>query len=142
LSIRIYYDQIKYRIQKSKEIKRFLGKVIRDENKTPGDLVFILTGDEEMLEINKKYLKHDYYTDVISFDYSTEGVINGEIYLSVETIKRNALSYKSLMKEEILRVMIHGVLHLCGYRDEIKTDRNKMISRQEEKVKEFEKVAE
>jgi len=137
LSIKIYYDQIKYRIQKAGEIKRFLDKVIREENKTPGDLVFIFTSDEKVLEINRKFLKHDYYTDVISFDYSTEGEVTGEIYMSVDTIKKNAVSYKSTIKEELLRVMIHGVLHLCGYRDEDVKDREKMFTRQEQTLKEF-----
>lgn len=142
MSIKIYYDQIKYRIHKAKEIKRFLEKVITDENKTPGDLVFIITSDESLVEINRKFLKHDYYTDVITFDYSAEGTVNGEIYMSIDTIRRNALSYKSGINEELFRVMIHGILHLCGYRDERKEERKKMFSRQEEKLKEFDKMSE
>jgi probable rRNA maturation factor len=142
LSVKIYYDQIKYRIHKTKEIKRFLEKVITDENKTPGDLVFILTNDETLVEINKKFLKRDYYTDVITFDYSADGEMNGEIYMSIDTIRRNALSYKSGVKQELFRVMIHGVLHLCGYEDEKKEDRKKMIRMQEEKLKEFEMMTE
>jgi len=142
LSVNVYYDQIKYRIRKTGEIKRFLEKVIRDEKKIPGDLVFILTNDEKMLEINRKFLKHYYHTDVISFDYSAEGEINGEIYLSVDTIRKNALKYKSGISEELLRVMIHGVLHLCGYNDGNKDDRDKMFARQEEKVSEFENRSE
>jgi rRNA maturation RNase YbeY len=142
LSVKIYYDQIKYRIQKAGEIKRFIEKVITEENKTPGDLVFILTGDEKVLEINRRFLKHDYYTDIISFDYSAEGEVNGEIYMSVDTIRRNAVSYKSGIKEELLRVMIHGVLHLCGYRDEDVKDKEKMFARQEQKLKEFKNCSE
>jgi probable rRNA maturation factor len=142
LSVKIYYDQIKYRIHKTKKIKRFLEKVITDENKTPGDLVFILTNDETLVEINKKFLKRDYYTDVITFDYSADGEMNGEIYMSIDTIRRNALSYKSGVKQELFRVMIHGVLHLCGYEDEKKEDRKKMIRMQEEKLKEFEMMTE
>jgi rRNA maturation RNase YbeY len=137
LSVKIYYDQIKYRIQKAGEIKRFLEKVITEENKTPGDLVFILTSDEKVLEINRKFLKHNYYTDVISFDYSEEGAVKGEIYMSIDTIKRNAVDYKAGIQEELLRVMIHGVLHLCGYRDEDVKDKEKMVARQEQKLKEF-----
>ncbi len=142
MSVKIYYDQIKYRIHKTKEIKRFLEKVITDENKTPGDLVFILTCDERMVEINRKFLKHDYYTDVITFDYSEEGTVNGEVYMSIDTIRRNARSYNSGIKEELFRVMIHGVLHLCGYRDEKKEDKKIMFSRQEEKLKEFINISE
>jgi len=139
LSVKFYYDQIKYRIRKAGEIKRFLEKVIRDEKKIPGDLVFILINDKKMLEINSKFLKHDYYTDVISFDYSAEEKINGEIYMSVDTIRENSFRYKSGMDEELVRVMIHGVLHLCGYSDGNKDDRDKMFARQELKVSEFEK---
>ena len=139
MSVKVYYDQIKYRIRKTKEIKRFLEKVIRDENKIPGDLVFIITNNEKILEINKKYLKHYYYTDVISFDYSAEGKINGEIYMSVDTIRRNSIRFKSKVNDELLRVMIHGVLHLCGYNDINKEERVNMFARQEEKVREYEK---
>ena len=138
MSVKIHYDQVKYRIHKTAEIKRFLEKVIMDENKTPGDLVFILTNDETLVEINRKFLKHDYYTDIVTFDYSAEGALNGEIYMSIDTIRRNARYYKSGIKEELFRVMIHGILHLCGYRDEGKEERDKMFSRQEKRLKEFE----
>jgi probable rRNA maturation factor len=138
LSIKIYYDNIKYRIHKTAEIKRFLEKVITDENKKPGDLVFILTGDKSLLKINMQFLNHDYFTDVISFDYSEEVTVNGEIYISIDTIRRNAGRYKTEIEKELLRVMIHGVLHLCGYRDDSSKERRKMFRRQEMRLKEFE----
>ena len=138
MSIKIHYDKIKYRIHRTKEIKRFLEKVITDENKTPGDLVFILTSDETLVEINRKFLKHEYYTDVITFDYSEENEIKGEIYMSIDTIRINSYRYKTRINEELLRVMIHGVLHLCGYNDNNTNERNIMCARQEEKVSEFE----
>lgn len=138
MSIKIYYDNIKYRIHKTAEIKRFLEKVITDENKKPGDLVFILTGDKSLLKINMQFLNHDYFTDVISFDYSEEVTVNGEIYISIDTIRRNAGRYKTEIEKELLRVMIHGVLHLCGYRDDSSKERRKMFRRQEMRLKEFE----
>ncbi|TFG42857.1 MAG: rRNA maturation RNase YbeY, partial [Bacteroidia bacterium] len=98
---------------------------------------FIFTSEESMLEINKKFLDHNYHTDVISFDYSAEDKVRGEIYLGLETIRRNSVIYGSGIKEELVRVMIHGTLHLCGYRDEKKKDRERMLDRQEEKLKEF-----
>lgn len=140
MSIKIHYDKIKYRIHKSKEIKRFLEKVITDENKKPGDLVFILTDDKTLVEINRQFLRHDYYTDVIAFDYSAEGSVNGEIYMSIDTIRRNGQRFKSGIKEELLRVMIHGLLHLCGYSDKRKEEKKKMFSRQEKKLKELEMI--
>jgi probable rRNA maturation factor len=137
LSIKIYYDKIKFRIHNTGEIKKFLEKVITDEKKVPGDLKFIFTNDGTELDINRKFLGHNYYTDIISFDYSTGKVINGEIYISVDTLKRNASQYKAGVKEEVMRVMIHGVLHLCGYRDDIKQNKDLLFGRQESILKDF-----
>lgn len=142
MSIKIYYDQIKYRIHKTGEIKRFLEKVIADENKTPGDLIFIFTNDENILDLNRKYMKHDYYTDVISFNYSEKNTVNGEIYISLDTIKRNAILYQATIREELMRVIIHGLLHLCGYRDENAREKEKMFAKQEKKIREFAKRTE
>jgi rRNA maturation RNase YbeY len=142
LSIKIYYDQIRYRIHKTGEIKRFLEKVIADENKTPGDLIFIFTNDENILDLNRKYMKHDYYTDVISFNYSEKNTVNGEIYISLDTIKRNAILYQATVREELMRVIIHGLLHLCGYRDENAREKVKMFAKQEKKIREFAKRTE
>lgn len=134
MSIRIYYDQINFRIRKAKEIKRFLDKVIRDENKVPGDLVFIIADNETVLKINREFLKHDYYTDVIAFDNSEDGHVSGEVFISIDTVRVNAREYKCRLQEEVVRVMIHGVLHLCGYRDGSAEERKRMFEIQEEKV--------
>ena len=137
MSIRIFYDQIRYRIQKTTEIKKFLGKVIAEENMKPGDLLFIFTSDKIVRDINKRFLKHDYNTDVISFDYSSGTIVNGEIYISIDAVRRNAMNFRVTLSEELLRVMIHGVLHLCGYRDGNKNTRDIMFERQERRLKEF-----
>jgi rRNA maturation RNase YbeY len=134
LSIRIYYDQISFRIRKAKEIRQFLDKVIRDENKIPGDLVFIIADDETVQKINREFLKHDYYTDVIAFDKSEDGIVSGEVFISIDTVRVNAREYKCRLQEELVRVMIHGLLHLCGYRDGSVEERKKMFEIQEEKV--------
>jgi probable rRNA maturation factor len=139
LNIKFFYDQIEYRIHRTAEIKKFVGKVITEENKTPGDLLFIFTSDEIVRNINRKFLEHDYNTDVISFDYSSGKIVNGEIYISIDSVKRNALKYSVTISEELLRVIIHGVLHLCGYNDGNKNDRDFMFERQENRLKEFRK---
>lgn len=131
MSIRIYYDQIKFRIRNLKEVKRFLDKVIRDEERVPGDLLFILSDDESVLNINREFLKHDSYTDVIAFDNSVGEVVNGEIYISIDTVRKNAREYGCSIREETVRVMIHGLLHLCGYDDIHEKDRKIMLMKQE-----------
>jgi rRNA maturation RNase YbeY len=137
LSIKIYYDKLKFRIHKTGEIKKFLEKVISDERKTTGDLKFIFTNDEIELDINRKFLGHDYYTDIISFDYSAGNVVDGEIYISIDALKRNASKYNVSTYEEVVRVMIHGILHLCGYRDDNKQRKDNMFGRQEKLLTEF-----
>lgn len=131
MSIKIYYDQIKFRIRKLKEINRFLDKVIRDEGRVPGDLLFILSDDESVLNINREFLKHDSYTDVIAFDDSVDEIVSGEIYISIDTVRKNAREYGCSIMEETVRVMIHGLLHLCGYDDIHEKDRKIMLMKQE-----------
>jgi len=142
LNIRFFYDGINFRINRSGGKKIFLEKVITDEKKNPGDLVFVFTNDENILEMNKKFLGHDYYTDVISFDYSDESKVNGEIYVSIETVRRNAIEYKVNIDEEIMRVLIHGVLHLCGYRDTEIDEKKNMFLKQERLLQEYKKLFE
>ncbi len=115
--LKIYYKDVKFRLRKTKEIKNWIVQVIRSEGKEPGDLYFIFVADNYIKRINREFLNHDYYTDVIAFDYGEGNIISGEIYLGIETIKRNAKIFKSTIKNEIFRVMIHGVLHLIGYND-------------------------
>jgi rRNA maturation RNase YbeY len=97
-----------------------------EEKFIPGDLNFVITNDERLKEINIEFLKHNYFTDVIAFNYSENNRINGEIYVSLETVKRNAVVYKVSLRMELLRVMIHGTLHLCGYNDKTENERNVM----------------
>jgi probable rRNA maturation factor len=131
LKIKIFYDNIKFRLKETGSIKKFLEKVIREEKKIPGDLNFILTGDKQIREINREYLGHDYFTDVISFGAGEGREVSGEIYISIDTVKNNSKVYGTKLREEIVRVMLHGVLHICGYEDHETKDRDRMFKRQE-----------
>lgn len=117
MSIRIFYDSTKYRFPGWRKAVKLLEKVIRNENKVTGDLIYIITTDATIREINREFLDHDYNTDVIAFDYGEGKIINGEIYISKDTVKRNSHNYNVSLQEEMLRVMIHGLLHLTGYSD-------------------------
>lgn len=100
------------------ELKSFIISIFKKEKKKLGELSFVFCSDAYLLEINKQYLKHNYYTDIITFDLSViPSVISGEIYISVDRVKDNAQNFNASFKEEIHRVIFHGALHLCGYRD-------------------------
>lgn len=97
-----------------------------------GDVSYIFCSDKKILEINKQYLKHDYYTDIITFDYTENSHINGDIFISLETVATNAQKFKVSFQQELYRVLIHGVLHLCGQADKTPDERNKMTQKENE----------
>ena len=111
-------------------VEKNIETVLSNENRTLGEINYIFCSDEYLLNINKQYLKHDYYTDVIYFDYSEENIISGDIFISVDTVKDNAKEYDVEFEKELARVMVHGVLHFIGYKD--KTDEDAKQMRQKE----------
>jgi probable rRNA maturation factor len=104
------------------------------ENKTIGDLSVVFCSDEFLLKINQNHLNHDTYTDIITFDYSENGLINGEIYISTERVKENAGRFSVSEINELQRVMAHGVLHLCGYGDKSDLETQVMRDKENEKI--------
>ena len=137
MSIRIFYDDVGYRLRGWRKAVKLLRKVIGNEKRIPGDLNFIVTTDEAVKKINFDFLKHNYYTDVITFDTSEGDVVNGEIYISLETVKDNASDFNVSLHNEMLRVMIHGILHLCGYKDSSEEERKNMRGLENRWLEEF-----
>lgn len=110
--------------------KVWLQQVIRKEGKTPGDISYIFCDDEYMLERNIAFLNHDTYTDIITFDECVGDVVSGSILISVDRVGENAEKFKKTYENEFLRVLVHGTLHLCGYKD--KTESEAKLMRQKE----------
>jgi rRNA maturation RNase YbeY len=115
---------------KKTSAKAQIMNLIAMENKKAGDLCFIFCTDDFLLDINKKHLNHDYYTDVITFDYTVDNVVSGDIFVSVERVNENAGEFGVSFNHELSRVMYHGILHLCGYSD--KSDEEKQTMREKE----------
>ena len=118
------------RMQKRK-ITSWIKETIAAENKTPGEISFIFCSDNYLLKINKQYLDHDYFTDIITFDYVENNIISGDIFISCDRVKENAGEYKTGFENELSRIIIHGVLHLLGFKDKNKTDKLLMTQKED-----------
>jgi len=127
-----FNEDITYIIKDKQKVRKWIADTIKAEGfKRIGELNFILCSDAYLLEINKQYLHHDTFTDIVTFDSSEEdSVIAGDIFISVERIKENALKFKVPEQDELHRVIIHGVLHLCGYLDKKKEDKELMTAKE------------
>lgn len=126
-----------FQLENETQFSDWISRVILSENKKEGDINYIFCDDEYILEINKQYLDHDYYTDIISFDYSVGNELNGDIFVSIERVKENATDFNATFDEELKRVIIHGILHYCGYKDKSEEDEALMRSKEDEKTKMF-----
>lgn len=113
-----------------KELKEALKDLTQQEGKTLKDLSLVFTDDDYLLEVNKQYLNHDYFTDVITFDYSSFPEVSGDVMISLDRVKDNAATLNQSFELEFYRVVFHGVLHLCGYKD--KTDADAAVMRSKE----------
>lgn len=120
--IRFNYRIPGFRIKSALQHRNWLLSVLLEEGFSSGVINFVFTDDSEILRINNEFLKHNYYTDVITFDYSDSGQLSGEIYISIETVRNNADIYGVPFVTELRRVMVHGILHLCRYNDSTKSE--------------------
>ena len=110
-------DGVKMPEIKRRETTAWIKKVAASHGRKVGDIAYIFCNDEKILEVNRQYLQHDYYTDIITFDYDEDDVISGDLFISLDTVRTNAEQVGATYEEELHRVIIHGILHLCGIND-------------------------
>ena len=120
--IRFFNKDIKFDLKDKMLLKRWIKTVAEQNGCKIGDVNVIFCNDPSILDINTQFLGHDYYTDIITFDYSNENILNGELYISVDTVKANAEEYEQEFPDELHRVIIHGFLHLIGFDDHNEDD--------------------
>ncbi len=132
-------EDFDFSLKEEKKIKTWIKKIIKQEGKTCGQLYYFFCSDEHLLNINKEFLNHKTYTDIITFDYSEKKTISGEIFISIDRVKENARKYKKTFADELRRIIIHGVLHLCGYSDKSAAAKKTMRKKEDEALLLFEK---
>lgn len=130
MEILFFSEQTQFSLENEENTGEWIEQTIAAEGKKASDLNIIFTSDEYLLDINKQYLNHDFYTDVVAFDYSDQNFVSGDVFISIDRVGENAKKYSQSFEQELYRVIIHGILHLCGYND--KTDEQKQAMRTKE----------
>ena len=126
-----------FNLENEEAIASWLSAVIISEKKKEGDINYIFCDDDYLHKINLEYLNHDTLTDIISFDYTVGNELNGDIFISVERVQDNAADFNVSFEEELKRVLVHGVLHYCGYKDKDEESERLMRSKEDEKIAMF-----
>ncbi|MBC7914409.1 MAG: rRNA maturation RNase YbeY [Pyrinomonadaceae bacterium] len=133
LPINFFSEDISFTLKEKIHIRNWLKQAIRAENKKLKEITFIFCSDNYLLEINRQYLRHDTFTDIVTFDNSeTEEYITGDIFISIERVRENASKYAVNERDELHRVMIHGTLHLIGYTDKKASEKALMTKKEDE----------
>lgn len=133
----IFNYETDFELNNESKYEDWIDSIIESEDKEAGEINYIFCDDEYLHEINMKYLEHDTLTDIISFDYCIDDLISGDIFISIDRVKENAQEFDVLFENELLRVMSHGVLHYCGYKDKSDEEANLMRLKEQEKINMF-----
>lgn len=129
--IRFFNDEVSYTIRQKKSLRTWLFFSILNEARQPGSINIILCSDEQLYQMNVKYLRHKTYTDTITFNYNDGYQISGDIFISIDRIKENSKTFSRSIRDELHRVIIHGILHLCGYNDKTSAEKKVMTLRED-----------
>lgn len=131
MAIHFHQEDVAYRLRDIRKIREWIAACTKREKFTVGELTYVLCSDDYLLEMNQKYLQHDTLTDIITFDYTEGNLLGADIFISIDRVRDNAKDFKVTFKDELHRVMIHGVLHLMGYKDKTKKDKAAMRAQED-----------
>ncbi len=129
--IEFYYEQVPDNQVNENIIKSWISKIITGNNSFLGSINYIFCNDDYILDINKQYLNHDYYTDIITFDYCDNKIISGDLFISLDTVLSNSEKFSTTYTQELYRVIIHGILHLLGFKDKSEEEVAEMRNQEE-----------
>ncbi len=130
-SIQFFFEDINPLKIKRKNIRNYIKSLVLNELYKTGDITVIFCSDEYLLQVNRQYLNHDYYTDIVTFNYVEDSVISGDLFISVDRVKENAETFQSEFVVELYRVVFHGVLHLVGYNDKTEEEQRQMRQKED-----------
>lgn len=134
MPIYFHNEDVPYRLLHQQKVKIWIAQIIQSHSKKLGTINYIFCSDEFLLEKNRTYLNHDYYTDIITFDDVEGDLVSGDVFISIERVKYNAQDIKVTVEEELHRVLIHGVLHLLSYKDKSPSDKAQMRSAEDKSL--------
>jgi len=137
MSIQYFNEDVPLPKLKKRRTTDWIKSIIGGEEKKCGDISFVFCSDEYLLEVNKKYLNHDYYTDIITFDYVESNLMNGDVFISVDRILENSKEFDTTFENELCRILAHGVLHLLGYKDKNTKDKKMMTFKEDYYLKQL-----
>jgi rRNA maturation RNase YbeY len=138
--INFFYNYNNFSLQNEKQIKYWISKCIENHGFDEGEISYTLMSDNDLLEINKEMLNHDFYTDIITIDQSIDDILSGDIFISIDRVKENAEQMNINFNEEILRVLIHGILHIVGFNDHKETDKKQMRAEEDNCISKFQQT--
>ena len=132
MAIFFHAEEVKFPPIKKRETANWIHTVAKTHGKNIGEISYLFCNDKKILEINRQYLQHDYYTDIITFELSEQGEpVLGEVYISIDRVRDNAQHLDQTFQRELYRVLFHGVLHLCGYKDKSPKEKAQMRAMEE-----------
>lgn len=129
--IEFFSEDVDFVLAHAEQVEEWIAATVLAEGKLVGGITYIFCSDEYLLKVNQEHLKHDFYTDIITFDYTENDLISGDLFISIDRVKENAEELKIPFEYELHRVMIHGVLHLLGYKDKTKKHKTEMTAKED-----------